>query len=188
MRTVTAQSEVQYARLSYFTAIKHNYQAIIVLLTSWLMFASIMTKCFSSLMLNTYFKQTTVLLIRSLQELIDKEEYFVAVTPRNLEYFLDNDVLNQEEFDSLSHRRDKYQEHIGFELAFPMRVMSPLVFKEMTNGLAITLLNSFELKIFDTLYVTQSERYGISDHKYIHKLIVHYIGKNSLIFEEMKFA
>ena len=185
---MVTQSGGKLSEFSYLKNIRNDYRALIVLIASWLISMTILTKCFSSLMLNTYFNQAAVPLVINLEQLLDEKNYSVSVSQINLKFLLDYKVLNQEQTSSLEHRRDEYQERIGFEFTSPMRSMSPQIFNEVIDGLAVILMNTFDLKTFESLYINQREKYSLSQHKYIYKLAVHWIRRNSLIFDSMKFA
>ena len=185
IRGFTSQSEIKLAKMSHLA---NNYQSLIVLVVFWLLFMTIITKCFSSLLLNMYFKQTALPLVETLEQILEDKALFVVTPQEILKNLLHFEVLNEEQVKLLKNRYDEYLEHIGNQFDSELGARSPVVFNDMINGLAVILLNSINVKTFDALYMSQSERYRISEHKYINRLAFHSIHRNSLIFDELRFA
>ena len=180
--TLSGQGDFKLANLSQITKRENSYKAMIVLIVFWLVFTTIITKCFSSLLLNTYFKQTALPFVETLEQLLEEKSFSIASGDSTISLLYKHDVLTLEQSSTINYRSDQYLKKMESD------PMSPGVFNDMIEGLAVYLLSSLNARLLEAIYFRQSDKYSVSHNKYLPNMNCLYIYKESIIISEFKFA
>ena len=187
IRTLTTQSNVKLSSLKYLRQYKIHCSKIIILVIFWLLITNIITKCFTSLLLNSYFKQTSVPLLNNLQEVFEQEQFLIAAKTNTFSFMFNYGLFKKEQVDSLWERRNKYQEKFDFSFDVVLAILNRNIFNDVVNGLAVILINGFEKESFEAQYISESNKFKVLDQKYVSNFAGHLIWKGNKHLEQIKF-
>ena len=151
-----------------------------------LFFSFIITNCFTSLLLKTYFKLTKVALIDSLQQLIEQDQYYIASMEETfvaLNYYR---LFEDRQIELLKSRKEKYDRITNLNMQISLT--DERVFNDMIDGKAIILESGFRIDFFVEFFKKDSDRFSISQNKYLQFLIGYLIDKRSPIVKQQVFG
>ena len=139
IRTLLGQSHSELENLSKMFGIS---LANILLIGVWLQSASILSKAFTGLLLNTYFNVMWVPIVNDLQDIIDNKDINIAGEENLLKWFLVNYQYDQHAINGFLARVDRYQEQVNYRERFHLDYMiyDPLL-NDIINGKTV-LTNS----------------------------------------------
>ena len=155
---------------------------------TWLLFTNIITKCFTSLLLTSYFRQISVPLIETLEQLVEQDDIFIAANENTLEFIDDSEKFNKKQISLLYQKKRKYKMRLEFDFNYILDIFDKKIFNDMVNGLSVILLNGFDADVFKAQYISENDKYFISDTKYFHQFGTHWIHKNSSILAHLFFV
>ena len=178
IRMSLAQSEAKLLNLSELAKLNYYYSTVILLI-SWLFATNILTKCFTSILLNTYFRQIPVPLINDLEQLLNEKTFLVATYEQTFPIVKQREFLTDEEFDNLHER---YQLYLDVYKS-PESLYERKVFDEMTKGNIIILFASHYAHGFNEFYALEKDKFFILDNKYLPQLTVHVAHKSSIFLD-----
>ena len=187
IRTLTTQSDVKLSSLKYLSQFEAHFIEIIILVFSWLMFTNIMTKCFTSLLLNSYFTQKSIPLVNNLEDVLDNE-LPIAAKDNTFDFMEHFHMISEEQVNISRQLRDEYQDNFDFKFDKYLAILNKLIFNDVVNGWAVILLNGFEREAFEAQYISESKKFMVLDKKYISNFAAHFIPKNNTHLGEIKFA
>ena len=151
-------------------------------------FTVIITKCLTSLLLNTYFKLIKVTVVDSLEELIEGDQCLIASMNRTFDFLKMFKLFEQKQIEVLKEKKEKYQQTVEFDLNGPGALYEEGVFSDMVRGKTIILETTLAINYFVDIYKRQRDQFVTSEHKYINQRGGHYINKKSFIKEKQKFG
>ena len=131
-----------------------NKSTIIIIIINLIFFSFIITNCFTSLLLNTYFKLTKVALIDSLEQLIEQDKFHVASMEETfvaLDYYK---LIEGKNIEVLKSRKDKYDKIT--ELNMQISLFDERVFNDMIDGKAIILESGYRID-FSSISLKKTE-------------------------------
>ena len=120
--------------------------SLVLLTFVWLQSASVLTKAFTGLLLETYFNVRSEPLINSLEDLHQRTDIEIATNGPAIHILSKLEVMTQEMYDDLSYRIESYKNKtkINSELSY----LTPKTFIQLTKGRTVIMCNSL-LKIFE---------------------------------------
>ena len=174
--TLTTQSYVKLSSLNYLRKFTPFPIKITTMVLIWLIFTSIMTKCFTSLLLNSYFRQIYVPLVNNLEDLVDNN-FSILASDKSLQFMSKFGLLNKKQMNSVLKKRKIFNS-----------LLDKTYINDLVNGLAVILLNGNQREIFETQYVKQRDKFKVLDKKYLGQFVVHMIHKNISYRDQLVFA
>ena len=186
IRLFTTQ-DVNFSKLKYYKKIGNETTFIILILTL-IFFSFIITKCFTSLLLTTYFKFTKVPYIDSLEQLIDQDICLIASRNRTFLVLNIYKVFDENKLDILREKKEKYEKINNIDLDYENTLFNESIFDDIVNGKVIFLDNSGAIKYMLEHNKNERNRFVVSEHKYINQLTCHPISKRSIIKKQQIFG
>ena len=141
LRTLTTQSNVKISNLAHLRKYNPFSLEMIILVIFWLIFTNIITKCFTTLLLNSYFLQKTVPMVNNLEDVL-KHEFSIAAKNNTFRLLTNYNILNEEQVKTLLKRRNKYQKQLGHSFDLNLGILDRNIFKDLVKGLTVFLLKS----------------------------------------------
>ena len=187
LRTLTTQSNVKISNLENLRKYNRFSPETIILVIFWLIFTNIITKCFTTLLLNSYFLQKIVPVVNNLEDVLE-HHFSIAALNNTFDLLTKYNILNEKQVETLLERRNKYEEQLGHSFELNLGILDRNIFNDLVKGLAVFLLNGFQSEEFQSHYVKEKDRYKVLDKKYGSKFIAHLIDKNNSHLAEMVFA
>ena len=148
----------------------------------------IITKSFTSLLLNTYFKLNKLTVVESLEQLLEGNECLIASTDEMLNLLDVYEIFDKKQMEILSKRKLKYEENLKMSVGMEISIFNESVFKGVVEGKAIILFTNFGINYFLEFYERDIERIVVSDHKYIKGFTGLLIYKRCTFAKQQKFA
>lgn len=136
------------------------------LIFAWLELASLLSKSFSSVLLNTYFSLQSIPVVNTLRDVIDNKQLSIAASNA----WFSNVILP----------RIPSYEQADFKNRFMPNspsVLTPEVFNELVNGRTVLISNTYVAEMFLEQWKRWNELFIRSEHKY---------GANFLSFHSRK--
>ena len=164
----------------------HNITTTIIIIIILIFFSFIITHCFTSLLLNIYFKLTKVAFIDNLEQLIEEDQFYIASmkeTFDSLEYY---ELIDESKIEVMRKRKDKYDKIT--ELNMQISLFDERVFNDMIGGKAIILETGFRIDFFVEFFKRDSDLFTISQNKYLQYLFGYIIYKRSPIVKQQIYG
>ena len=165
-----------------------NKTTLIITMIILIFFTVIITKCFTSLLLNTYFKLIKVPYVESLEQLIDGNHCLIACLNRTIHYLKDFKVFEEKQIEVLREKKEKYEQIGKKDVNYKFYTHDEKVFNDIVDGKTILMENTFTINYFIETYKRERNRFVVSEHKYINLLAGHPINKQSFIKELQIFG
>ena len=138
--------------------------SLVLLTIVWLQSASVLTKAFTGLLLNTYFNVRSETLINSLEDLHQRTDIQIATSGPTIHSLSKLEVMTREMYDDFSYRIESYKNKtkINSELYY----LTPKTFVQLTKGRIVIMLNSLTAENYRNLYKMYGNSFGVSNEKY----------------------
>ena len=159
--------------------------SLVLLTFIWLQSASVLTKAFTGLLLETYFNVRSETLINSLQDLHRRTDLSIAAHENLLDKISKLEGTTAEMLNDFKNRIQRHQNKTG--LNFFASYQSPRIFNEIINGQTVLILSSVQGERYCQFYRIYLEKFGESSNKYGFTFINHIIFKNHPLRLIMKF-
>ena len=166
--------------------IKYKSSTVITIITL-IFFSFILTKSFTSLLLNTYFKLIKVPVVESLEEVLNENQCLIAGTNNTFENLKDYEVFDERQIDAMIKKKMEYKENSKIANE-PGLIVGKITFNDMVRGKAIILLDSYGIEFYLKYYKKDREKFVVSEHKYINQQMNYVINKRSVIFKQQLFG
>ena len=150
---------------------------IIIIVVIWLHSASILSKAFTGILLNTYFKVKSVPTVNSLEDIYDNKELSILTTKYQLNYVILQRI-------PLPQRKAFRQRSTG--IPFDELLTSDL-FNNLTNGKLVVVINSHLRDQFAHYFSHWKHRFGVGHMRYDQNFLSFYSRKNLTISYKMDF-
>ena len=181
IRIITTQSVHKLTQLTVIYNENVKNSTLVIMVAIWLISASVITKCFSSMLLNMYFLQKSEPLVEKLEQLCSKTGIDLAIVDpwfSRKEYFpLHFDCLLSKEAENIKRVPGYADWQLG-----------PLAFIDMVNGYSVMVTDTMTFNRFEAIFSIQKEKYSVSEHEYGYWVLYHIIDKKSLIRNQMRFG
>ena len=187
IRALTTQSCIKIFSLKYLRQYKTHSVEIIILVIFWINFTNIITRCFCSVLLNSFFIQKSVPIVNDLNDVLDNE-LSIAAKENTFGFLKMFEILSEEQIIISKALRDQYQANFNFKFDVPLAILDKSIFNDIVNGLAVILINGFEREVFEAQYISESNKFMVLDNKYLRKFAGHSIDKNNTHLDAIKFA
>ena len=151
-------------------------------------FTVIITKCFTSLLLNTYFKLIKVPVVESLEQLIEGNQCLIASRNRIFNFLKMFKVFEDKQIEVLREKKVEYEKNVKKKMNDNGVLYGEGVFSDMVRGKIIILGNTILKNYYVDLYKRERYQFVISEQKYINQIGGHPINKKSLIKEKQIFG
>ena len=145
-----------------------NKFSFILLIVIWSQSASILTKAFTGLLLITYFNQTYVPIVKTLDDIYSNKDILIASSSTRFQSSTRKLILYKS-FDLLN---DIYNRIVEFEQVHEYReldenhYLTDYIFTAMIKGRIIILLNTQRSRDFQYHWKDEASRFHVSDQKY----------------------
>ena len=187
IRLLTSQ-DVKIFELTKFIFKVQNKTTTFIIMIILIFFTVIITKCFLSLLLNSYFKLIKVTVVDSLEELIDGNQCLIASRNKSiisLEHFK---MFKEKQIEVLREKKEKYEQIVQMDMNDNGVIYGERVFIDMVEGKTIILENTIVINFIVETFKRDRDRFVISDRKYINQLAGHRINEISFIKEQLIFG
>ena len=165
----------QSAKINFKTNLINKLNIVI-----YLVCLTILTKCFTSVLLNTYFIKKETLTAETFQDIIDKPGLGVAGR-RGLRYI---QSIKPEIFEKLFDKVVYYENSININTdKNPNDLLNPRLMEDIFNRKSVAIVSSREVEIIKNLY--PYTKMMESEHKYNHIFSFSYVTKNVRNFTEI---
>ena len=165
----------QSAKINFKTNLINKLNIVI-----YLVCLTILTKCFTSILLNTYFIKKETLTAETLQDIVDNPGLCVAGR-RGLRYI---QSIKPEIFEKLFDRVVDYENSLNIITdKNPNDLTNPFLWEDIINRKAVAILGSRETEVLKNLY--PDSKIIESKHKYNHFFSFSYVTKNVRNFTEI---
>ena len=189
-RTLTGQSDVTLLKLNKYINNVNYKKTTIITIILLVFFSFVMTKSFSSLLLNSYFKLHKVPYVESLEELLIEEKYNIAVDDWNVDYLEYFGVLDEIQMEKVKRRRDNYFSANRFRMDMTSWSIyqNDKIYKDIKNGQVVVLIGTFYGDKFAELHKADTEYFVFAKNKYLHRYNTHVLTKTSYLDEQQNYA
>ena len=187
IRLFTSQ-DVNFVKFKELIENVENRTKSIFVIITLIFFSFIITKCLTSLLLNSYFKFIKVPYVDSLEQIIDEDICLIATKNRSFQYLINYQVFDESKIKMLRDKKDKYEKINKINMEDKNSVYDEAVFNDMVKGKVIILENSAGIKYIIDYYKEEIDSFVVSQHKYIIQLGGHPINKRSLMKEQQIFG
>ena len=162
---------------------KINYKSNLIIklnIVIYLVCLTILTKCFTSILLNTYFIKKETLTAETLQDIVDNPGLCVAGR-RSLRYI---QSIKPDIFEKLFDRVIDYENSLNINSDKNMNdLTSPFLWEDIINRKAVAIVDSNSAEIFKNFY--PDSKIMESEYKYNHFFSFSYVTKNVRNFTEI---
>lgn len=161
--------------------------SIIILMKMLIFFSFILTKSFTSLLLNTYFITIQEPVVESLEQLINGNLLLASheISIIYLDYF---EVFDPKHMKILKEKKQKYDNSTKIFIERPGTLFNKKIFNDMVDGKVIILQDSYRIDSYLDVYKKHRERFIVTEHKYCHSHMMHFIQKDSFIKKQQVFG
>ena len=138
--------------------------------------STLLTKCFTSLLLRTYFKTKTSITVRTLEELVDRPDVSIAGRLGLIE------IIQQkpEVFNNLVNRLLVYENKLGIDSTEMTHLARNKVIEDVNEGRAVIITDTFHTNLFTRIYPNLNLIQ--SDVKYNQRFIFCYVYERDTNF------
>ena len=133
---------------SMFNIMKENSLALYSVILIYILCASVLTKCFTSLLLNVYFIKIPSLTVETLEDIVFKPKLWVAGRPGLNEIKISKPDI----YKALYNRIIEYENKLGINTESLMQVMNEQIAKDVANRKAVMLLFSNQVKFYQNYH------------------------------------
>ena len=186
IRLFTSQ-DINIFKLNRFILKVPNQTNLLITIIILIFFTVIITKCFTSLLLNIYFKLIKVPNVESLEQLIDGHQNLIACLNRTFDNLKHFKVFEEKQIEILREKKEKYEQIVKMNMNELGSIHDERVFNDMVEGKIIISENTITNNFIVETFKRQSHRFVISEHKYINQLGGHRIYESSFIREQQIF-
>ena len=187
LRLFTAQ-DVNISKFNQFVLKVRNRTSTVITIIILIFFTVIITKCFTSLLLTTYFKIVKVPVVNSLEQLLERKQCLIASVNRTILILKVFNVLEDKQVEILRERKDRYEQVVKMDMNGNGAMFDERVFNDMVEGKTIIVDNTIVINHFVEIYERESHRFVVTKHKYINRLASHRLSENSIIKEQQIFG
>ena len=143
-----------------------NYSiSIFIVLFIWMICSAILTKCFTSILLETYFIRKPSLAINTLDDILNDPD--ISVTGKRSLNILKS--FKPEIYDILIERLENYENKLGINTeSDPNASENEQVIKDIMNRKAVLLASFFDAEMFELIhpYIKKAENIYYHQHHY----------------------
>lgn len=174
LRLLTTQSNVKMVRLTKMAMVKYKLTLIIFIILA-LFFSIILTKSFSSLFLNSYFRVEKYALIENLDQLLENDKMRILATNLTMDRLGKHHVLASDQLVALGKRRrgDFRYKNVRKD------------FRGVLRGRLVFLGSSLEREMIEGRFKTMSDRFAVSDRKYVNRFVTYLAHKESVVYKDL---
>lgn len=135
-----------------------------ILLFTWVLTASFITRAFQSILLNIYYKSKPELTVYTLEDIVDKPDLLIAGS----EFLKNIEEIKPDIYKNIEPRVKSYEKEMDIDFkttgAINSAFYSDQVVRDVINRKAVLLVNSYQRKLFKIIY--QNHLLLESDVKY----------------------
>ena len=151
-----------------------------ILLFTWLLCSTILNKCFTSLLLKTYFKTKPFLAVETLEDIVSNPKMKII----GKQALLQIKSFKSNIYQNLNERLNKYERELNISNVDLMKVLTnSQVFNDVNEGKTVLLVDSHESHMFRDIYPLIKLK--VSKHKYSHQIIYSYISRSHSKYEQI---
>ena len=158
-----------------------------MIIITLLFFSFIITKCFTSLLLKTYFKLIKVPYVDSLEQLVDGE-YLIASMNFSFYSMEDNELIDEKQIEILRKMKVKYDEITNIDMETAMGTFDERIFNDVVDGRTILLEIGYRADAYLEYFKRDSDRFVVSQKNYVQYKNGHLINKRSSIVNQQIFG
>ena len=146
---------------------------LLISLYSWIICSTILSLCFKSVLLRTYFDRKPLLTVHTLDDLVSKPELFISgrISVNEMKYF------RPDLFDKWKDKVDTYEKTLGINTGKGGRnMMNERLIKDVIDRKTVLLTNTVSVRMLKWIYSDSSLKE--SDYKYIAIYRYSYVHKD----------
>ena len=161
--------------------------SILILFIVWLQSASILSKSFTGLLLNTYFNVKSVPIINELQDIIDNKHMMVAMDRTTLINFGNQykKSVNKLNLNEISKRTKLFNQK--YNITFKYVRDSPVVHELIIKGKVVIICHTTHRKEFFQKYPHLKDKVSVAPVKYLGEKLSYAISNKNLIAKEILY-
>ena len=180
IRTFLGQSDFKLENLSRMSISLANIMLIVV----WLQSASVLSKAFTGLLLNTFFNVQSVPVVNDFQDIIHNKDINIACDENYLMWFLVKYQYDEYTKNTLLARVTRYQEQVKYRERFHLdhMIYDPLL-NDIINGKTVLLTFTVLKDIYLHYYKYYQDDIANGDEKY-YEMKLFQMVKKSLPFSK----
>ena len=159
-----------------------------LLIFVWLQSASILSKAFTGLLLNTYFNVKSVPIVNDFQDIIDNKDINIACDENLLMWFLTLYKYGNDTIQRLKARVDRYQKQVNYRVRYHLdnMIYDPLL-DHVINGKTVLLAFTHMKDIYMDHYKSYQDDIAIGEGKYYNMKVFQMVHKSLPISKKLKF-
>ena len=146
-----------------------------------------MTKCFSSLLLNTYFKLIKVPFVDSLEQLLNGDPTLIASMDFTLQLMKFFKLFDNSQIELLNKRKYDYEIDTNISMKQGGALFDSRVLEDLIEGKVIVIETGSRVKYFIELFKSDSDRFVVSN-KYYQQHRSHLINMQSINVKQQVFG
>ena len=158
---------------------------LIILLVIWLQSASILSKAFSGLLLNTYFNVKSVPIVNSLEDIINNQDINVAINLSSLKKNIqDTNLFDQKTEKHLYSRVSKYQDQVDYisnYYKFGFIFVHDKLLEDVIMGKTVMIVHSLLRNRYFNYYKYYHDQIRVVEQKYLLKSLYLMVKRNVII-------
>ena len=164
-----------------------NKTSIIITMILLLFFSSIMTKCFSSLLLNTYFKLIKVPFVDSLEQLLNGDPTLIASMDFTLGLMKFYKMYDNSQIELLNKRKYDYEIDTKLDMKQGGALFHTRVVEDLIEGKVIVMETGSRVIYFLELFKSDNDKFVVSK-KYYQQQRGHRINMQSTNVKQQIFG
>ena len=171
----------KFTKITYFTKIQ-----LIISICIWLQSASILTKAFTGLLLNTYFNIKFIPYAQTFQDIYQDQSFEVqGGFDREIDSLADNFDISKEIIDNIKDRSKSFS--TKYNIKQGSVDIDNVVFNKMINGKLISILDTATTNLIKSRYQKWVHLLSVSDKRYYNFQYCLIIQKNAKLTKIITF-
>ena len=158
---------------------------LILLITTWLLYSTFLTKAFNAVLRNSYFNTKSYPVFSNLDDIINNDQSLIDGYGQYIENLDTYFYYDQDKSKKLVKKLKTYRELNNLEIRESYLTMK--VLKDLKNGLIALLLPTSIKNDFLDIYSFDQDDISVSDDKYFSTFFSFYVSKFHFLFNEITF-
>ena len=158
----------------------------ILLIVVWLQSASVLSKAFTGLLLNTYFNVISVPIVNDIQDVINNEDINIACDENLLQMFLVIYKFDKDTKDRLLARVAEYQKKVKYRKRFHLdNMINDELLNDVINGKTVLLTFTQLRLIYYHHYNLYQDDIAMGEGKYFNMKVFQMVKKSMSISKKL---
>ena len=183
LRLLTNQSARDLIYLKFNKNIHSPFLKVsaIVLIVIWLQSASVLTKAFTGILLNSYFNLKIYPVVNNLEDLYGRKDLGVACHKQTFNIPGIDQYVEPKIIRDLTTRCSEYNNMLDnkLKIVFPTHLTTSALFNEIVTGKTVILATTNAVRDYQNQFIKWSNLFTVSEHKLFNLFHIFIVSKNN---------